>query len=445
MVRFRLDEDLDTIAGGANFAEIVRNLLRWAEEQGRTQELVEKAYAFNPGNPLLKAVWQELSTGVFATATGQETVNRPDAAPTKRIRILFLASNPEETGHIHLDREHREIQARIRASEYRDQIELVSEWAVRPLDVMEALLRNQPDIVHFSSHGTQQEELLLEDDRGIATPVSKQALHSLFGALKDNIKLVFLNACYSEPQAEAIIQHIPCAIGMSNAIGTEEAIKFAEFFYLAIGFGRTIQTAFELGKVALPLSNLPEEALPQLKVKSGEDDDRPLLAPGKCRRIESICRRCVMKPAREEIKPPPIEETDVFRTYVALADRLWNIVGWWTPTATETVGKPLICAADRIGACLVSGDRCIMESDTLHPYQSARLAARETRYWLQRASSRQLLTAREADELLQTLTEATRQLNMLIHTCRCEKNGSLLREMPAGYLTGEADPFSMEP
>lgn len=152
-----------------------------------------------------------------------------------------------------------------------------------------------------------------------------------------------------------------------------------------------------------------------------------------------------MKPAHEEIKPPPIEETDVFRTYVALADRIWNIVAWWTPTATETVGKPLVCAADRIGAYLVSGDRCHTEPDSLHPFQSARLAARETRYWLQRASSRQLLTAREADELLQTLTEATRQLNILIHSSRSSRNGGLLRELPAGYLTDEADPFCVDP
>jgi hypothetical protein len=34
--------------------------------------------------------------------------------------------------------------------------------------------------------------------------MSKEALVSLFRALKDNVRVVMLNACYTRPQAEAI-------------------------------------------------------------------------------------------------------------------------------------------------------------------------------------------------------------------------------------------------
>jgi hypothetical protein len=54
MVRFYLGEDLPAIAGGANFGDIVFNLISWAERTGRTQELVSGAAASNPHNSELK-------------------------------------------------------------------------------------------------------------------------------------------------------------------------------------------------------------------------------------------------------------------------------------------------------------------------------------------------------------------------------------------------------
>jgi len=54
MVRFRLDENLEAIAGGANHSEVVSNLIQWAEEQGRLEELLIAARKENPGNPVLR-------------------------------------------------------------------------------------------------------------------------------------------------------------------------------------------------------------------------------------------------------------------------------------------------------------------------------------------------------------------------------------------------------
>jgi hypothetical protein len=45
------------------------------------------------------------------------------------------------------------------------------------------------------------------------------------------LNVFVLNACYSEIQANAIVQHIDYVIGMSQAIGDTAAIKFAMGFY----------------------------------------------------------------------------------------------------------------------------------------------------------------------------------------------------------------------
>ena len=55
MVRFQLDEHLDLIAGGGNLAQVVFNLIAWAERTGRAAELIAKAQAYNPGNARLAA------------------------------------------------------------------------------------------------------------------------------------------------------------------------------------------------------------------------------------------------------------------------------------------------------------------------------------------------------------------------------------------------------
>jgi hypothetical protein len=189
----------------------------------------------------------------------------------KKIKILFLASNPKDTNRLELDREIRDITEKIRASKYRDSIDLVSAWAVRPDDLLQLLMEHEPQIVHFSGHGSQYEEIILVDDGGRSKTVSNKALKSLFTTLKDNIRIVVLNACFSRPQADAITEAIDCAVGMNNAIGDEAAIIFAASFYRAIGFGRSIQNAFEQGKVALQIKGIPEEITPELLVKEGVD------------------------------------------------------------------------------------------------------------------------------------------------------------------------------
>lgn len=131
-------------------------------------------------------------------------------------------------------------------------------------DLQECLLRFKPHIVHFSGHGSSEGEILLEDSNGNSKPVSERALSTLFYVLKDNIRCVVLNACYSERQAQAIAQHIECVVGMSEAIGDKSAISFAASFYQALAYGRNVQTAFDLGCIQIDLESLDGTQTPKL-------------------------------------------------------------------------------------------------------------------------------------------------------------------------------------
>lgn len=180
------------------------------------------------------------------------------------IRILFVSANPASTPALRLDEEVHEIEAKIRASKHRESLQLITKWAVRPDDLLQYLNQHMPHVVHFSGHGSPTEEIILLDWAGNPKPVSKEALTSLFHTLKDNIRVVLLNACFSRPQAEAITEEIDCAIGMTRAIGDRAAITFAASFYRAIGFGRSVKDAFQQGRTALLLEGIPEEHTPAL-------------------------------------------------------------------------------------------------------------------------------------------------------------------------------------
>ena len=186
-------------------------------------------------------------------------------------KILFLAANPSGTTQLALDEECRQITEKIRAAAHRDSLELITRWAVRPEDLLQHLNEHRPHVVHFSGHGTATEEIvLLDKDRNPKT-VPAPALKQLFATLKDNIRVVVLNACFSKQQASAITEVVDCAIGMNKAIGDDAAIAFAAAFYQAIGFGRSVKVAFESGKSALMLEGIPEEKTPELLCKTGVD------------------------------------------------------------------------------------------------------------------------------------------------------------------------------
>lgn len=190
--------------------------------------------------------------------------------------ILFLAANPDGTQRLALDHEAREIRSKIRAADHRDSLVFHTEWAVRPDDLLQYLNELHPQAVHFSGHGTAG-GLVLHDENGHAKPVTSAALRALFGLHAKTVRLVVLNACFSKEQAQAIVEVIDCAVGMSQAIGDEAAIVFAAAFYRKLGFGDSVQAAFDEGRVALMLQGIPEDQTPVLLVRTGVDANRVFL------------------------------------------------------------------------------------------------------------------------------------------------------------------------
>ncbi len=181
--------------------------------------------------------------------------------------ILILTANPKNTSALRLDEEVREIDAGLQRARKREQFDIKQRWAVRVQDVYQALLYFKPQIVHFSGHGSGDDGLALEDEAGKLKLVDTEALAQLFELFSSSIECVVLNACYSEIQAKAIVEHIPYVIGMNKEIGDKAAIKFATGFYDALGAGESVEFAYKLGCSVIQLNGISEHLTPVLKKK----------------------------------------------------------------------------------------------------------------------------------------------------------------------------------
>jgi CHAT domain len=245
----------------------------------------------------------EIPTGPPLPSVRGPAAPAPRPAMEKQT-ILFLAANPSGTDRLALDHEARAIQVELERSGNRDAFEFVTRWAVEPLDLLRELRKLKPTVVHFSGHGSRvgatehgsdqvvhrdvvgapaandretEYGLYFQDSAGHPRLVPAGALKNAFGAAAASVKLVVLNACYSEAQADALLEHVDCVVGMSGSIRDDSARAFAVGFYGGLGERESIAAAYEQGCAAIGLEGLSDEKLPQLKARAGVDPRRLIL------------------------------------------------------------------------------------------------------------------------------------------------------------------------
>lgn len=209
-------------------------------------------------------------------------------------RILVLAANPADTSPLQLAKEVHDIKEGLLRSRHRDEFEFLTEWTVSARGLRRALLDHRPEFIHFCGHGNKR-GIALEDESGATQRVGTDALAELFSHFASHLRCVLLNSCDSQPQAEAISQVIPYAIGMRGKVEDESAVEFAVGFYDAVGAGRTIDDAFALGRNAIHSIGSPDHSRPVLYRMRGE-------AGAAAREGEQAA------PHPDETTPPPADQ-----------------------------------------------------------------------------------------------------------------------------------------
>jgi hypothetical protein len=194
----------------------------------------------------------------------------PWASSPEKIDVLFIAPSPEDQTPLRLDHEVREIQEKVRMSEYRDAVEFHWRPATRISDLFQHLNEVRPHVVHFSGHG-DQDALVFEDHDGYSKSLSTSDLGQLLHISSDRIRLVVFNSCESALQAEHACDHIDAAIGMDQPVEDDAAKVFAGQFYNALGFGKSLKDAFEQARHQVKLVLGRESGEPRLYTALGVD------------------------------------------------------------------------------------------------------------------------------------------------------------------------------
>jgi hypothetical protein len=198
--------------------------------------------------------------------------NNVRIAMTEKIRILFLSANPWTTSRILVDEEAREVFERIQEGPYRSRFALYNHTATRTIDLQKLLLFYRPHILHFSGHGNKKHKLILGGTPGRGKTIDRQGLVQLLALYGAHLRLVLLNACFTEVQARLIADVIDYAIGTGKGIGDKAGVAFAGAFYRALGFGRSIRDAFDSAKAELSLTKMPRTQGIELFVRESLDE-----------------------------------------------------------------------------------------------------------------------------------------------------------------------------
>lgn len=182
----------------------------------------------------------------------QAPVQSPGVSPPpQKITVLLVSASPVAITRMRVDQEFTAIIERMRMTDFRDQFVFVQLQAANFTRLRSALLQHKPHVLHISSHCTKQGELQFEEGPDGSGLVPKDNFLKLLKALRDNLRLVVLNACDSQVIALDLPATIDLAIGMSDKVKDAAAIEFAVSFYEAIGFGRTVENAFDVALAGL--------------------------------------------------------------------------------------------------------------------------------------------------------------------------------------------------
>lgn len=192
----------------------------------------------------------------------------PRSAPTQSglarrlpLVVLMVSASPDTSVRLRVDKEFAKIIEQIRKTRYRDRIRFEQVQAATFDDLSTALMEHKPHVLHISSHGTGNGSLLFEGEGQASTVVSKSNVLRLLSRLKDRLRLVVLNACHSHAIARDIPPTIDLAIGMNREVSDSSAIRFAVAFYETLGYGKSVDTAFDVALVRL---NGADEDVPEL-------------------------------------------------------------------------------------------------------------------------------------------------------------------------------------
>jgi len=137
--------------------------------------------------------------------------------------------------------------------------------------------------------------------------------------------------------------------------------------------------------------------------------------------------------------PTSLEDVRVLKSVEQIADAIYRIASRWDDFAKDVVGKQISRAADSIGANIAESFGRYHFGEKIQFLYYARGSVFETKYWLNRASARDLMPSADSQTYVTRLTDIARQLNLYIASLKGQKSGEItvaktVKESSVEYL-----------
>ncbi len=144
--------------------------------------------------------------------------------------------------------------------------------------------------------------------------------------------------------------------------------------------------------------------------------------------------------------PTSLEDIRVLKVVEEVADTIYKTSSRWDEFARDVVGKQIARAADSIGANVAESFGRFHFGEKIQFLYYARGSLFETKYWLNRAEARELMTSAEKQNHTTRLTDKARQLNLFISSLKGQRSGEItvaktIKENPGKYASRLPDDF----
>lgn len=230
------------------------------------------------------------TTNLFLVEREGKQIARQASLPAS---VLMFSANPRraKSGQqrdeaLRLGREQSEIKDIF--LEYPGRFLLEPRPGARPKDIARFLQLYDPQIFHFSGHGSRSTRLTawqepekddpfagylaFEKEEGDTARVRFRDLAQLLASYRETLRCAVFNACYTLSLAELVAQYIDCAIGMDGQIDDEVADRFSRGFYRALAAGCSVALAFQRACAELDSEEGQGSGkIPRLRCRAGVD------------------------------------------------------------------------------------------------------------------------------------------------------------------------------
>jgi len=133
-----------------------------------------------------------------------------------------------------------------------------------------------------------------------------------------------------------------------------------------------------------------------------------------------------------------LEDLRILKVAESIADAVWKQVVQWDEFAKDVVEKQMARAVDSIGANIAESYGRYNFGEKLQFLYYSRGSLFETKYWLNRALTRELMQADEVKDYASKLSDVARQLNAFSNSLRSQRKDNKaqsksIRETSAEY------------